>query len=295
MNNLLRREAFHIQPSPNARPIADLPRDATYHGLLLNIKKDGNPATAAEMIAAIDHMKLRIGSDEKRVIYPEELIYTNQLRGKDFAAGKLYVCLREFWLEHIGDQDFTSFGMGGVPQFQLEVVYKNYTGTYAVTLSSQVDELPDKTTGMLPPLGKNIEWNRRSLPITHVSGEAEVLLADLPKLKPYTAIHFFCPANVTIEEIEVKVGDKVRIVATVEEFEEHLKNYEFKVDEAKALHSGNPFSLVFNNTKRLGDSLSLIDPKTGLMTSKFEIKLRVDNQNATTQLIQILTETIDGM
>ena len=295
MNNITRREAFHIQPAPNARTIADLPRDASYNHLLLNITKDGNPATLTEIIAAIAEIKIRIGSDQKRLIIPSELAYVNQLNGKDFAAGFLGVYFREFWLKHIGDQDHLKYGMQGVDEFQMEIVWKNYAGTYAVKLSSEIDELADKETGTIPTLGKNIEWHRRNLSVTHVSGESEVLLADLSRDKPYRAIHFLCPTNVTITEVEVKVGDKVRITCTTEELEERLKTFGFKVAEAKALYSGNPFSIVFANTQRLGDSLSLIDPQTGMMARKFEIKLRVNNQNTTTQLIDILTETIDGL
>jgi hypothetical protein len=238
-----------------------------YAAVWLRYKTNANQATIE---ADIEEIRIKINGKVQRRYSAAQLNKMLALYGVGFAAGFIPIIFAEPWRRTPQGEDALGWGTADVATFQIEVDIAS--GALAPTLDAWADVVDVEET-----MGAIIKNRQYTIPVT-ATGVRNV--QELPKTgTAYYALHLFETAAADISAVEIKTNQRDRFDAPA------ALNTAILATQDITVQSG-VFSVVFDRTRRVGDSLSMVEG--GRPVSDFQL----DATMAVANNFTIITEEI---
>lgn len=252
----------------------DLPVGAlAYHwiDLFFGCTNAGN-GNQANLESYITEVRLKLNGKVQRRFSAKELDTINAFYGAQYgykADGTLAqasIFFSEPWRRTPQGEDALAWGMADVASFQIEVDLA--AGVTGPTLTAKAEI--ERVNRVLGPI---IKWRKYTI---QVAAAGIVTVNTLPKIDAYYELHAFLTAAADLTDLTVTVDNQQVFKALRVDIDNLNTRYGFTPQ-------ANVTSVVFDRTKRVSDSLSMVAAQKGsqiLRVQNFQIDWNMANANS---------------
>lgn len=258
-------------PSTSGDVTIDIPANARYHGIVLEVLVNGAHATPAEMRTALTNIQFIVNGNVLRQFSATDAQQILLLNGETLINGFLPIYFSEPWRADVMDEEVTSWDLTGQRSFTIQISATAPATGLAIKGYRIYDYLRNVVNGQ--PFAQVIKWVKQSY--NAAIGEND--FDQIPKTFPIQRIHCFAP-SAAITRVRVR-SDSVEI------FDQTFAQNAQTLAPYGLAQQANSFPVVFDYTQQIRDFLPVVGAD-GSPLRDLNLKLTM----ASAQNISFLTE-----